>query len=105
MLNTLEEWERNPNIAGKNVFKQSKLGSMNLIKKPTKLCIIFRSTKWRSIPALQHYFLYKNQIIYTASILDTCYINFFLIQIGYKESLLLSATMFDLKHNAYKQQL
>lgn len=50
-------------------------------KKSTQLCILFRATKCRSIPVLQHYFLYKNQIfIYTASILDTCYINFFLIQ-------------------------
>lgn len=59
----------------KNDFKQSKWSSMDLLKKQTHIAMYyFRSTKWRSIPVLQHYFLYKNQIfIYTASILDLLY--------------------------------
>lgn len=62
----------------KNDLKQSELCSK---KNPHIAMSYFRSTKWRSIPVLQHYFLYKNQIfIYTASILDTCYIKFYLIQ-------------------------
>lgn len=51
---------------------------MNLLKKPHTTMYYFRSTKWRSIPVLQHYFLYKNQIfIYTASIPNACYVKFF----------------------------
>ena len=83
MVKTLEEWEGNSNTARKwleTIWIMLK-EPIKKTKKPTQLCILFRATKCRSIPVLQHYFLYKNQIfIYTASILDTCYINFFLIQ-------------------------